>query len=149
VKELPDAYLQLLAARDGGLRRLSDLERETFGWNHGQAGAHMARKWHLPESFAHAIENHVVTDENSADDFDPAWSVVGLSALLPSTSDSQWQDRETFLSALEFQCGDSAETAQSLLAQVDQEFAQFAPFMKIPSPSVSLVDSLAIFSSVD
>lgn len=148
-KELPDAYSQLLAAREGGLHRLSDLERDRFGWNHGQAGAQLARKWHLPESIANAIANHVVTTDNSADDFDPAWSVVGLSALLPSTADLQWQDRDTFLATLEFQCGDSTATAQSLLAQVDREFAQFAPFMKLPTPAISLVDSLAVASSID
>ena len=58
-KEFPADYSQLLAEREGGNRRLSDLERERFGWDHAQAAGQMAQKWNLPDSLAGLIAGHV------------------------------------------------------------------------------------------
>src|SRR5438874_5360682 len=54
-KEQPTKYLKLLEARREGESRLSDLEREEFGWTHAEAAGFMARQWSLPEEFAQLI----------------------------------------------------------------------------------------------
>ncbi len=89
-KEFPQVYTRLLEARCQGRRRLSHLERETFGWTHGQAAGLLVRDWNLSEEFAALIEGHI---GGNADDKTPAElakSVVALSALLPSEADPLW-----------------------------------------------------------
>jgi HD-like signal output (HDOD) protein len=137
-KELPAEYTSLISARQGGLFRLSELEQQQLGWTHGEAGAMLARIWSLPENFAATIEQHA-TDAVEVNQPGSGASVVRLSALLPSTCDPTWQDRETFLEAFEHIRGSRATTAEELLAQVDREFGEFAPFMKIAQPAKPLV----------
>jgi HD-like signal output (HDOD) protein len=139
-KELPQRYLQLLAARNQGDARLSDLERAEFGWTHADAAGFMARKWSLPEEFAQLIEAHIKLDEFLANGCkEPGKLAVAFSALLPSSHDSQWNDRERFISAFQKLAGGKGQAPEALFAQVDQEFADFAPVLKLPAPSKSLV----------
>ncbi len=65
-KELPLEYAALLTAREGGKRRLSELEMERFGWTHAIAAADMARNWNLPREFADLVERHAMLDQNRA-----------------------------------------------------------------------------------
>ena len=138
-KELPTEYTSLISARQGGLFRLSELEHQQLGWTHGEAGAMLARIWSLPESFATAIEQHATSEILELPQASCGLSIVGLSALLPSTCDPTWQDREAFLEALERIRGARSANAEDLLAQVDREFGDFAPFMKIAQPAKPLV----------
>jgi HD-like signal output (HDOD) protein len=141
-KELPAEYDSLLTARQGGTHRLSDLEREQLGWTHAEAGAMLARRWQLPQAFAETIEQHATVKLPPSKRSGAGLNVIGLSALLPSACDPTWTDRETFLAALEMVQGDGGEGAEELLAEVDQEFSEFAPFMKVTQPARSLVDFL-------
>jgi HD-like signal output (HDOD) protein len=139
-KELPQRYLQLLAARKEGDARLSDLERAEFGWTHADAAGFMARKWSLPEEFAQLIEAHIKLDEFLANGCkEPGKLAVALSALLPTNHDSRWHDRERFGSAFQKLAAGKGQSAEALFAQVDQEFAEFAPVLKLPAPAKSLV----------
>ncbi len=56
--QLPDHYRPLIERRSAEHRRLSEIERETLGWDHANAAAGLARQWNLPESFAELIEHH-------------------------------------------------------------------------------------------
>ena len=49
-KVLPSEYGQLLERRGEDNRRLSQLERERFGWTHADAAARLAIEWNLPEN---------------------------------------------------------------------------------------------------
>ena len=139
-KELPQRYLQLLAARNQGDSRLSDLERAEFGWTHADAAGFMARKWSLPEEFAQLIEAHIKLDEFLANGCkEPGKLAVALSALLPSSNDAQWYDRDRFSAAFQKLTTGKGQTAVAIFAQVDQEFADFAPVLKLPAPAKSLV----------
>ncbi len=138
-KEMPTEYQSLILARQGGLNRLSDLEREQLGWTHGEAGAMLARFWSLPEGFAVTIEQHAAADVLVDSKSRPGLCVVGLSALLPSTCDPTWQDREEFLTVLRRISGAPSANAEVLLAQVDREFGVFAPIMNIAQPAKALV----------
>lgn len=44
-KELPEIYRGLWEVRQQGRHRLSQLEREQFGWTHADAGGLLARRW--------------------------------------------------------------------------------------------------------
>ena len=67
---------------------------------------------------------------------------VQLSALLPATCDDDWHERDVFLAGYEQLVGE-LRPAEELLAQVDREFAEFAPMLKLATVSRSLVDALS------
>ena len=142
-KEAPAAYNRLLDARKDGAVRLSDLERRVFGWTHAEAGAMIARQWNLPDEFAVLIESHLDLEDRLNDPAkEPAAIAVGLSALLPATSDSQWNDSRRFVAGFEKAVGPAGPTPAEIVAQVDDEFTEFAPVLKLSSPSKSLVEIL-------
>lgn len=143
-RELPDDYQQLLEARKGGQFRASDLERERFGWTHADAAATMARAWNLPDRFIELMQSHIdleqwmASPEQHMDRF-----TVSLSAFLPACSDPDWWDRQQFEAAYallpQALCPDLGE----LFGQIDKEFDEFAPVLKLVGPTKSLTDELA------
>ncbi|MBW8883430.1 MAG: HDOD domain-containing protein, partial [Planctomycetia bacterium] len=141
-KEQPARYLKLLESRQEGESRLSDLERGEFGWTHAEAAGFMARQWSLPEQFAQLIEAHTKLDEFLAEGCkDPGKLAVSLSALLPAAADDQWYERDKFLSAFDTLSG-GQRPLEEIFAQVDHEFTEFAPVLKLATPAKSLVQHL-------
>ncbi|MHB8898605.1 MAG: HDOD domain-containing protein [Thermoguttaceae bacterium] len=142
-KEAPAAYNKLLESRKDGSVRLSELERRVFGWTHAEAGAMIARQWNLPDEFAVLIEGHLdLADRLTDPKKSPAALAVSLSALLPATSDSQWCDSRQFVSSFERAVGPNGPTPATIMAQVDAEFTEFAPVLKLSTPSKSLAEIL-------
>ncbi|NLS91506.1 MAG: HDOD domain-containing protein [Planctomycetaceae bacterium] len=142
-KEAPAAYNRLLDARRDGTVRLSELERRVFGWTHAEAGAMIARQWNLPDEFAVLIEAHLDLEERLKSPANEAAAIaVGLSALLPAASDSQWTDCDRFVASFEQAVGPTGPGPAEILAQIDEEFTEFAPVLKLSSPSKSLVEIL-------
>jgi HD-like signal output (HDOD) protein len=140
-KELPSNYNRLLEDRRDGKVRLSDLEQAEFGWTHAQAAGIMARTWRLPENFATLIEEHAKYDPTSSREFHPSLAAVALSALLPSTQDGHWAELEAFRSGFARLKGINVALPQ-LLSDVDRDFAEFAPVLKLAVPARSLVEFL-------
>jgi hypothetical protein len=140
-KEYSKDYVALLEQRALGTSRLSGLEKERFGWSHSEVAGQMARRWKLPEGTAHLIERHTAIDELMTDAAAPKGEVaVALSALLPTTSDERWYELDLFEKFY-----DRARTKNTLsipetLTQVDAEFKEFAPVLKITAPSKTLVE---------
>jgi HD-like signal output (HDOD) protein len=140
-REAPGAYMRLLGARQGGKVRLSVLERHVFGWTHAEAAGIVARTWNLPEAFAVLIENHLLVDRWITEPQDEAAKlVVSLSAMLPATADPVWADRTQFEAYYQRVCPPRGPSLVEMLAQTDTEFAEFAPVLKLSTPSKSLVD---------
>ena len=140
-KELPQPYLKLFMARSGGQARLSALEQAQFGWQHAAAAGVMARGWSLSDSFARLIETHhepLIFGEGR----DIGALTVQLSALLPAACDDDWHEREAFLAGYEQLVGE-LRPVEELLAQVDRDFAEFAPMLKLATVSRTLVDALS------
>ena len=140
-KELPDDYAELLEARESGEKRLSDLEKERFGWTHADAAAEMSRTWSLPEEFASLIEAHADLDEAAAKaQTEPGPFSVALSSLLPVAADAAWFDRQRFLDC----CAKAGVTEQleEIFAAVDQQFQDFGPVLKVSTSGKSLVEYL-------
>lgn len=143
-KELGPAYVKLIEGRKAGEVRLSQLEQAAFGFDHAQAGAQMARSWSLPAEFAKLIESHVRMDELLANDKrEIGPTAVALSALLPASNDAQWFERETFLVCYEAASVGANKSLGDLLAQVDRDYTEFAPVLKLAAPAKSLVQTLA------
>ena len=139
-KELSTEYNELFENRGDGSKRLSDLERERFGWTHGEAAAFMARTWSLPEQFVNFIESHSEVTTLLDQETRPSIGVlsVGISALLPSTADSEWHEREVFKESLK-KVNLEVEPLE-LLSRVDTDYTEFAPMLKLAVPERSLVE---------
>lgn len=142
-KELPDAYAKMMNERQAQGTRLSELERATFGWDHAQAGGVICRMWSLPESFAKIVEQHARLEEHlAAGSKEYGILAVGLSAMTPGVHDSQWHDYEKMSAAYQQLAGAKAIPLAELFGQIDAEFADIAPILKLPMPSRTLVSYL-------
>jgi HD-like signal output (HDOD) protein len=146
-KEFADDYIKLLDERSKGTSRLSDLERQRFGWTHADVAGQMARKWKLPEASAKLIERHVAIDELAQAGSDPAEVAVALSSMLPTTSDKQWFECELFEKFFDRVLPKTAPSIVEILTLIDREFIEFAPVLKISNPAQSLVESFSEASS--
>lgn len=143
-KELPQRYLKLFAGRTESPSRLSDLERAEFGWTHADAAALMARTWSLPEEFARLIESHTQLPEMlAAGSTDVGRLAVALSSMLPTAGEKNWTEREAFCEAFTKIAGSSGKTPADILGQIDKEFCDFAPVLKVAAPAVTLSQHLA------
>lgn len=140
-KEMPEKYADLLASRSGGDTRLSRLERDKFGWDHAEAGGVIARGWSLPEEFAVLIESHADIENLVGETNEPGKVSVALSALLPASNDDAWPERDAFVGYYD-QLRGEGPSVEELLAQIDVEFEEFAPVLKLSTPTQTLVDSL-------
>jgi HD-like signal output (HDOD) protein len=139
-KELKTDYVALLEARGAGKGRLSDLERERFGWTHAEAAGMLARFWNLPESFALFVERHTALEATLEDSAaTPGDLAVALSALLPSASEASWHEWPQFAAAFDRTLSSTAASVADVLARTDTQFAEFAPVMKVTVPARSLV----------
>ena len=140
-KESPQLYAKLLESRKQGQIRLSSLENQVFGWTHAQAAAMMARHWNLPDDFANLIENHTAIEKFVDQPKEaPDMLSVSMSALLPTIADPVWTECQQFESYYEKITPGNSPTIVELLSQIDMEFDQFAPVMKLATPAKSLVD---------
>ncbi|MDZ7620014.1 MAG: HDOD domain-containing protein [Patescibacteria group bacterium] len=138
-KEAAQLYTKLIQARDGGRVRLSGLEQQVLGWTHAEAAGIMARQWNLPDAFATLIEHHQEVERFAADPkADPAKLSVALSALLPAAVDSQWSECRLLDTLYQQVAPRTAPGLPELLRQVDTQFCEFAPVLKLAEPASSL-----------
>ncbi len=138
LKNLPEQYGDLVNRRNKERLRLSSLEREVFGWDHAEAAAALCRNWKLPEEFAVLVERHTAVDEllNAKPPKRDA-ACVAVAALLPSCRDEEWEEQSAFLDGVR-RLGDASVLTESFIAEVDQNFADFAPILQLPVPDKTL-----------
>ncbi len=140
-REFPEAYREMLGQRDGGRARLSTLEQERLGWTHADAAAFMCEHWNLPNDLADVMQQHTAIDELLAKTPRPSAEVaVALSALLPVTVDENWSECWRFESCYEKASPDGAPSILEIFSEVDQEFIEFAPVLRMPTPTKTLVE---------
>ncbi len=140
-KEAAQLYTKLIQARDGGRVRLSQLEQRVLGWTHAKAAGMMARQWNLPDAFATLIENHQEVERFAAEPrAEPAKLAVALSALLPAVADATWHEAGQLDTTYQRVVPRTAPGLRELLGQVDEQFREFAPVLKLAEPGSSLVD---------
>ncbi len=143
-KEKPAVYMKLLEEREQSHTRLSHLEEKAFGWTHAEAGGIIARQWNLPDEFGDYLEAHtdIVPWIGQAAAVPGKFSVA-LSALLPTAKDATWNECAQFASCYDKVAPAGSPSIPELLAQIDQEFAEFAPVLKIATPAKSLAEAYA------
>ena len=141
-KEATEVYRKLLEAREQSHLRLSILERHAFGWTHADAAAIMVRQWNLPEETAVLIENHLDPERWLADPRqEPGSAAVSLSALLPVVTDAAWYECSQLEASYEKVRTAADPTLAGLLGQIDHEFGEFAPVLRLSKPAKSLVET--------
>jgi HD-like signal output (HDOD) protein len=141
-KQAPEAYVALLQGREDGKVRLSDLETRHFGWTHAEAGGVLARNWNLPEDFAVLIENHLDIERWAAQPQAEAGNLsVAMSGLLPAINDPLWIECARFEELYGKISPAGSPSAEAILAQIDAEYGDFAPVLKLASPPKSLVEA--------
>jgi HD-like signal output (HDOD) protein len=137
-RELYNGLLQVRAQRQ---IRLSDLEIEVFGWSHADVAGLMARHWNLPGQFADLIETHLTVESLLAQPGrEPARLAVALSALLPAGSDPLWGECAAFAACYQQAAPPGSPAVEAMLGQIDEEFARFAPVLRMSVPAKSLLD---------
>lgn len=144
LRELPEQYQALIERSSTERIRLSQLEREVFGWDHAEAAAALVRNWRLPEEFAVLIERHPNLDallNHQPPQRDAA--AVALASLLPSCRDQQWEERNEFLVGCDRLLGNEATQLAEIATEVDASFEEFAPLLKLPVPERSLSQLIA------
>ena len=120
-------------------KRLSELEEEYFGWTHADAGLVLGQHWKLPESLTDLTTNHLHAEKAAAGfNQHPERAVVALSALLPSVVQTEWADKQLFLSVFETCFPGKGQNFVSLFDRVDREFDQYAALLQIAPPKQSL-----------
>jgi len=67
---------------------------------------------------------------------------VALSALLPANHDNCWPEASQFLDYYQRLPNPNSHPIQSVLTEIDAEFADFAPVLKITTPKKSLTEYL-------
>jgi len=142
-KEIPQRYLKLFEKRASDKRRLSELEREELGWTHAEAAAFICRNWSLPDEFARLIETHCEIDRLVSESTkDVGRLAVAVAALLPAAADQDWSERERFLAMYGQMAQGKNKSAAELLQQIDKDYADFAPVLRVANPAKSLADYL-------
>ncbi len=140
-KNATQVYSELFDARTEAGARLSELESRVLGWTHAEAGAIICRRWNLPKRIAAMVENHVKIDHclKMAKD-DPANAAVALSALLPSSTDLAWTERELFERCCEQTLPSRSPEITDLLDKTDTQFSELAPMLNFPLPDQTLTE---------
>lgn len=136
-KEASQVYVTLLEARDRGRVRLSQIEREAFGWTHAEAAGIMCRQWNLPDAFAQLVESHVVVDARRASR-EPGKLAVAMSALLPVSTEESWPELPELEQCYAQIAPAGAPPLVDMLVKVDRQFEEFAPVVKLAKPKRTL-----------
>ena len=143
LEELPSEYDELVQRRADEGRRLSGLEQEVFGWDHADAAAMLAKRWHLPARFIEIIAQHTHIEEIIAGGEEMHGNMcVALAALLPSCRDTDWdQDEKTqFILGYEKLTRKPFDKVNELLVEVDCESATYLPLLHVELPKRKLAD---------
>lgn len=143
LKELPSEYEELVQRRADEGRRLSGLEKEMFGWDHAEAAGMLADRWNLPDHFVSLISQHTHLDQLLSENANRGAASVALASLLPSCSDDSWDEQGEFNDGYEKLSSQPTDQRNALLTEVDEDTAEFAPLLKLPSPKRTLGDYIA------
>jgi HD-like signal output (HDOD) protein len=138
-KQQPTEYRQLLEETLRNRTALSVLEQRRFGWTHAEVGAWLLRQWHVPQGIADLVKGHTELDRwLGSPETDRGQVAVAMSALLPTGVEGGWYERSRLDGAYDRIKGARWPGLEEVLLEVDEDFANFAPVLKIAHPVKSL-----------
>ncbi len=143
----PESYAAALdKVRDGDSLRLAEIERETFGLDHGELGAAMFEDWHLPADYVQAVL--ACAESSSEEELDAmAARLVAVfhgaralaDALMTTDEDSvaMCRARNERLAALRSSFSLSPEEFAALWNQVESDWREWGKIMDIEASSTT------------
>ncbi|MEL7266327.1 MAG: HDOD domain-containing protein [Planctomycetota bacterium] len=145
MKSMPREYEQLLDQRESGNSRLSDLEKDCFGWTHADAAGLIAAKWKLPQRFIRLVQGHTdfegLMQRLAAGDAEVRdTACVALAALVPSCRDNEWPEMDAFFNGFEILANGQPLSLLEICEEVDDQTSEYAPLLQVPVPSVGLAE---------
>jgi HD-like signal output (HDOD) protein len=144
IEQLPEHYQPLVERRSTEQRRLSELERETLGWDHAEAAAGLVRQWKLPESFAQLVEHHTNLPALLAGGAPQRGAAcVALASMLPSCRDDDWTEIDGFAAGFRSMTAMVPVNFEEIVFETDQQTKDFAPLLKLPLPRRTLAEWIA------
>lgn len=142
-KRAPEAYSRFFYARCAAKHRvrLSQLEKQVFGWDHAMAAGVVARQWHLPEALARSVEGHLAVEQHlSPSETNLGRLAVAMSAMLPASDDMVWVELSRLEAAYAQVRPPDGPSTEDLLREVDEQFTDIAPLLGVSRPKISLVE---------
>ena len=130
-----------------GERRLSEIERDAFGWDHAQAGAWILRSWDFQDELVCLVGFHNVDDDMLAElNLEDTLAVpIGIAARFPSVLREVDEKAAGFLNASRAFFNSDAALA-SALAEVRERYQEYSQLLGIPDDRA--MDRIAEFESV-
>lgn len=128
-------YLKEVAPKGATLARW---ESDTFGWNHAEAGALMAHRWHLPDDLLcsillhHEIERVLESDQQHLFSLFPA----NVAAMLP---DQLQQSPNGIRKLIDIDAKAGAIRLDEIAAQVDEDLETIAEGKNRPQPLAPII----------
>jgi len=91
-------YTEMISECDHSTVRLSQLERERMGWDHGEASEILTNHWNLDDKIGKIIASHTSSDfSHIQTEEEKNTATIALSSLLPSVIATTWHEAELFL----------------------------------------------------
>ncbi|MDR1925587.1 MAG: HDOD domain-containing protein [Planctomycetaceae bacterium] len=151
----PDEYTVFLTKLSDSRVRLSKLEYEAFGWSHADAGAFLVKEWGFGDDFAQSIQTHIDPNlvKSKPDSSVAASIIVQLSAILPSASETDWNEADNFMECFQKLAGKlplmtkKAPTPAEVFAACDSQFEDMLQITQTPLPEMSLSDHINQYNS--
>lgn len=134
----PECYAELLERTVTESRRLSDLEREEFGWDHAEVGAMCCEKWNFPTNLVEMIRNH--TKPASSFEATDSDRVIAVCSLLPSVSCDTWPEQARLHTTVKRLL--PSVRLEQLFERTDSEFTKLAPSINMTADCKPLTEWL-------
>jgi len=116
--------------------RLSELEREDFGWDHAQAGAWILKSWNFPDEIVGLVGSHnLPIEELKKHGLDGTIALpIVLASLIPSTLRPSQEGCRVFLDAVLEHMSMTAQEFVDLARSVQTEFNEIRQEFDIKKP---------------
>lgn len=130
-------------------RRLSELEREIFLWDHALAGGYFACEWGLGDEVGEIIAAHShLPDGDMSSPLAIKKNIVALSALLPPVVSKGWREASFFFEGVADVTASfpsAISDMESFLTKVDFESKDLYALLQFAPPAVSLAQAYVAY----
>jgi hypothetical protein len=143
-----DYYLPVFAERMSSGRRLADIEREHFNWDHAQAGAWILQGWEFPDELVCCLACHTLNREELLEEGldDSPVMPVAVASLLPSISKAEKDNLKPFFLAVRTWLGFDKHELIDVLEEVGIAMADVFSLFDLPDQAAT--DCLELMAEV-